>query len=110
MTLFTLSVSLVRGASLGLRQSQADFEAAEREAEKFEKNQPKDRPMLEIRSDFNETLRLILGILAWKANRGDDADAAQRFTVIRGDLVAMRANVRRRETRGGGETNRNERV
>ena len=85
-----------------LTDAQTEFEDAEKAAADFEKSQPQDRPVAQIRGDFNQVFRLILGNLGWRAERGEEG-YAERFNAIRKLVVDLRSNVRGRENRADSE-------
>lgn len=64
------------------------------------RTQTKPRTLDEIRSDFNETLRLVLANLSWGANRfGSESNYAVAFRGLRNELAGMQTLEKSRNTR-----------
>jgi hypothetical protein len=83
-----------------LAAAQEGFSSAESRFDEYERTNLKPRTLDEIRTDFNETLRLILNNLAWGANQlGAESGYAVKFRGLRGELVELQSLAKTRATR-----------
>jgi hypothetical protein len=82
-----------------LAVAQHDFQAIEDRQDARRRTETKPRPLLAIRRDFNETLRAILGNLAWGADQfGSESTYAVRLRGLRHELAGLQALEKTRAT------------
>jgi hypothetical protein len=83
-----------------LAAAQTHFEEIDGRISERNRTQTKPRTLDEIRGDFNETLRLVLGNLAWGAHRfGTESPYAVAFRGLRNELAGMQTLEKARTTR-----------
>ena len=82
-----------------LALAQKEFQAIEDRQDARQRTEKKPRTLAEIRRDFNETLRAILGNLAWGANHmGSESEYAVRFRGLRNELAGLQTLEKTRVT------------